>query len=145
MSNKTLHTRLITIILLLLLSIFQTVFAEGEDGAEGVVSEEAAYYELAPPFVVNLRESGKRIRFLQARIQVLAYGTKAIDQVKIHDAPIRDALITLLASKTRTDINTTKKKKELQKEALEKVQDILRQETGRKYVEGLYFTSFVIQ
>ena len=150
MLNKSLYTRplinnLATLFLFFLLSAFQVAYAEGEEGEEGMVADEAMYYELAPPFVVNLRDNGKRIRFLQARIQLLAYGSKAIDQIKTHDAPIRDALLMLLSSKKRSEINTSKEKKELQKEALEKVQDVLRQETGRKYVEGLYFTSFVIQ
>ena len=138
------HTNYVFILILTLCLALQSVYAADEEEG-GAADSDATYYELAPPFVVNLQDTGKRVRFLQARIQVLAYGKKTIDVVKTHDAPIRDALITLLSSKRRSDISTTKKKKALQEEALTKVKDVLKEETGRSHVEGLYFTNFVIQ
>ncbi len=117
------------------------VLAEDEEAE----SEEAIYFELSPPFVVNLKDSGKRIRFLQARIQVLAHSQEKIEKVKTHDAAIRDALITLLSAQSKSDINTSKKKKALQEKALKVVKEVLKAETGRAQVDGLYFTNFVTQ
>ncbi len=133
------------IFLLLLLPML--AMAEGdEEGAEGALDDEPVYYELSPPFVVNLKDTGgRRIRFLQARIQVLAYGKDKIEKVKTHDAAIRDALITLLSAQSRNDINTAKKKKALQEKALKAVKQVLKSETGREQIEGLYFTNFVVQ
>ncbi|MFK5987202.1 MAG: flagellar basal body-associated FliL family protein [Pseudomonadota bacterium] len=119
------------------------VFAADEGAEEN--SEEAIYFELSPPFVVNLNDSGKRIRFLQARIQVLAYGASKIEKVKLHDAPIRDALIMLLSAQSKNDINTSQKKKALQEKALKVVKEVLKKETGRVQIDGLYFTNFVTQ
>lgn len=124
-------------------SLPMQVLAEDEEGE--VNAEEAVYFELSPPFVVNLNDSGKRIRFLQARIQVLAYGAENIEKVKLHDAAIRDALIMLLSSQSKNDINTSQKKKVLQEKALQVVKDILQKETGKAQIEGLYFTNFVTQ
>lgn len=131
--------------------IFSLIFpvqlwaADDDAGSEAAVDEEATYYELSPPFVVNLQDSGKRIRFLQARIQVLAYGQSKVEIVKAHDAVIRDALIILLSALSKKDINTSQKKKILQSKALKVVKDILKEETGRTQIEGLYFTTFVVQ
>jgi flagellar protein FliL len=116
------------------------LMAEDEEPAD-----EATYFELSPPFVVNLQDTGKRIRFLQARIQVLTRSSASIEQVKTHDAPLRDALITLLSAQSRSDINTSQKKKALQEKALEVVKKVLKEETGKAQVEGLYFTNFVVQ
>lgn len=135
-------------LLLILLCIFVPLQLQAEDGegeGEGAVDDEAKYFELSPPFVVNLQDTGKRIRFLQARIQILAYGNKKIEIVKTHDAAVRDALITLLSAQKREDISTAKKKKALQEKALKTVQKVLKEETGRQQIEGLYFTSFVVQ
>jgi len=115
-----------------------------EDGEEGA-KDEAMYFELSPPFVVNLQDSGKRIRFLQARIQVLTRSNASVELVKTHNAPVRDALITLLSAQSRSDINTSQKKKALQEKALKTVKDVLKAETGKSQVEGLYFTNFVVQ
>lgn len=114
---------------------------EGEESA----GDEAIYYELSPPFVVNLQDKGKRIRFLQARIQVLTRSSASLELVKTHNAPVRDALITLLSAQSRTDINTSQKKKALQESALKLVKKVLKKETGEEQVEGLYFTNFVVQ
>ena len=130
--------------LILCFSVFTSFTAWAQDEAEAD-SEEAIYFELSPPFVVNLKGSGKKIRFLQARIQVLAYGQEKIEKVKTHDAAIRDALIMLLSAQTKADISTTKKKKELQEKALKAANGVLKTETGREQVEGLYFTNFVTQ
>jgi len=134
----------------LLLVIFCIVIplqlqAADDEGEEGAVDDEAKYFELSPPFVVNLQDTGKRIRFLQARIQILAYGNAKIEIVKTHDAAVRDSLITLLSAQKREDISTSKKKKALQEKALKTVQKVLKEETGRNQIEGLYFTSFVVQ
>ena len=112
---------------------------------EEAAADEATYFELSPPFVVNLQDTGKRIRFLQARIQVFARSNASIEEVKTHNAPLRDALITLLSSQSRADINTSQKKKALQEKALNLVKKVLKEETGKEQVEGLYFTNFVVQ
>ena len=65
--------------------------------------------------------------------------------MKTHNAPLRDALITLLSSQSRADINTSQKKKALQEKALNLVKKVLKEETGKEQVEGLYFTNFVVQ
>jgi len=115
------------------------------DDEEGEAKDEAMYYELSPPFVVNLQDSGKRIRFLQARIQVLTRSAASLELVKTHDAPVRDGLIKLLSAQSRSDINTSQKKKALQEKALKTVKKILKTETGKSQIEGLYFTNFVVQ
>ncbi|MFK5892483.1 MAG: flagellar basal body-associated FliL family protein [Pseudomonadota bacterium] len=138
----TLH-RLFYFLIILSFSLPVPLMAADED-AEGA-GDDAIYFELSPPFVVNLQDSGKRIRFLQARIQVLVNGKEKIEQIKTHDAPVRDALITLLSAQSRKDINTSQKKRALQEKALEVVKKVLKDETGKSQVDGLYFTNFVVQ
>lgn len=102
------------------------------------------YYELSPPFVVNLQTDERRMRFLQVRIQVL--GTpEAIEAVQLHNAPLRDIIITLLSEQTRESVNTPKKKKALQNQVQTESERVLKKLTGKKHIQGLYFTNFVIQ
>lgn len=146
--RQTKHPLFIFILLAFLLMPLGIFAEECEEGSEdpACADDAATYHELAPPFVVNLQDDGgKRLHFLQARIQVLTYGSKKIEVVKTHEPMIRDALITLLSAQSQDDMNTSSKKKKLQKKALEEVQKVLKQETGRKQIEGLYFTSFVVQ
>ena len=130
---------------LIFLSFILPMQLMAADEAEEGTGDDATYFELSPPFVVNLKDAGKRIRFLQSRIQVLVHGKDNIEHVKTHNAPVRDALITLLSAQSRKDINTSQKKKALQEKALEVVKKVLKKETGKEQVDGLYFTSFVVQ
>ncbi len=135
----TLHGILYFLFILSFIMPVQIMAADEEAG------NDAMYFELSPPFVVNLKEVGKRIHFLQARIQVLVHGKENIDHIRTHNAPVRDALIILLSAQSRKDINTSQKKKALQKKAFEGVKNMLNEETGEDVIKGLYFTNFVVQ
>ena len=131
----------VLVFLLLSLVVVNPLYAE-EDGEEAV--DDTKYYELSPPFVVNLQTKERRMRFLQVRIQIL--GTPdAIAEVQKHNAPLRDIIITLLSEQSRESVNTPKKKKALQEKIQAAVEDVLKELTGKKQIEGLYFTNFVIQ
>ena len=128
------------LLILLSFSLATSLYAEEEDNAV----DNTQYYELSPPFVVNLQTNERRMRFLQVRVQVLG-SPSAITEVQKHNAPLRDVIITSLASQTRDNINTPKKKKTLQDKIQEAAENVLKELTGKKQIEGLYFTNFVVQ
>jgi len=131
----------VQILLLILLSfaLISPLYAEEEEEVD-----DTKYYELSPPFVVNLQTTERRMRFLQVRLQVLG-DPKAIEAVQTQNAPLRDVIITALSSQTRESVNTPKKKKALQEKVQADVETVLKDLTGKKQIEGLYFTNFVIQ
>ena len=129
------------LLLILALTFITPIYAADEED-EAVDNTE--YYELSPPFVVNLKTDERRMRFLQVRIQILG-SPDAITAVTKHNAPLRDIIITGLSSQTRESINTPKKKKALQVKIQKEVETLLEELTGVPQIEGLYFTNFVIQ
>ncbi|MDX2503927.1 MAG: flagellar basal body-associated FliL family protein [Gammaproteobacteria bacterium] len=127
------------LLLILSFTLSTPLYAEDEEAVD-----DTKYYELSPPFVVNLQTDERRMRFLQVRLQVL--GTPdAIEEVKKHNAPLRDIIITSLSEQTRDSINTPKKKKALQEKVQSAAEDVLKKLTGKQQIEGLYFTNFVVQ
>lgn len=130
------------LLLLIVLSfaVITPLYAEEEEAE----ADDTKYYELSPPFVVNLQTKERRMRFLQVRLQVLG-SPAAIEAVKKHNAPLRDIIITALSAQTRESVNTPKKKKALQEKVQADVETTLKELTGEKQIEGLYFTNFVIQ
>ncbi|MCU7834289.1 MAG: flagellar basal body-associated FliL family protein [gamma proteobacterium symbiont of Taylorina sp.] len=144
MNNLTLPlNNYLKVLLLLILAVglMTPLYAADEEEEE---VDETVYFELSPPFVVNLQTKERRMRFLQVRLQVLGL-PEAIEAVKTHDAPLRDVIITALSAQTRDSVNTPKKKKALQLEIQKEVEKVLEDLTGNKQIEGLYFTNFVIQ
>ncbi len=126
-------------LILLSFTLMTPLYAEDEEEVD-----DTKYYELSPPFVVNLQTDERRMRFLQVRLQVLG-SPAAIEAVQTHNAPLRDIIITALSSQTRESVNTPRKKKDLQEKVRGDVESVLKDLTGNKQIEGLYFTNFVIQ
>lgn len=134
------HYTALVFLIVLSLMLVSPLYAEEEDSEV----DDTKYYELSPPFVVNLQTNERRMRFLQVRMQVLG-SPSAISEVQKHNAPLRDVIITSLSSQTRDTINTPKKKKALQNKVQEEVEKTLQELTGKKQIQGLYFTNFVVQ
>ena len=133
------YPRIVLLVILSFVLVSPLYAAEEEEEVD-----DTQYYELSPPFVVNLQTNERRMRFLQVRLQVLG-SPAAIEAVQKHNAPLRDVIITSLSSQTRESVNTPKKKKALQDKVQADVENILKELTGEKQIEGLYFTNFVIQ
>jgi len=135
------HYANLLVLIFLSFALFNPLYAAAEEESE---VDNTIYYELSPPFIVNLQTDERRMRFLQVRLQVL--GTpSAIEQVKTHNAPLRDVIITSLSAQTRETINTPRKKKDLQNKVQDAAEEVLEELTGNKQIEGLYFTNFVVQ
>lgn len=104
----------------------------------------AIYVSLDPPFTVNFQGSS-RARFLQVSIDLLTRDPLAESALKTHMPVIRNNLVMLFSSKTSSELATVEGKERLQQEALASIQSVLEKEIGRKGVEAVFFTSFVMQ
>lgn len=117
----------------------------GKSGpAKPELSKTAEYYTLDPSIVVNFTDD-RAIRFLQVGISLMSHDPKAIDAAKAAEPQIRNALLLLFSSQSFETLSSPKGKLELQKESLQKVQDVVKQSLGRPGIEAVYFTSFVMQ
>lgn len=135
------HYANLLVLIFLSFALFNPLYAAAEEVSE---VDDTIYYELSPAFIVNLQTDERRMRFLQVRLQVLG-SPSAIEQVKTHNAPLRDVIITSLSAQTRETINTPRKKKDLQYKVQDAAEEVLEELTGNKQIEGLYFTTFVVQ
>jgi len=139
--------------------------AANNDSAEAAmaVKENAIYTELRPTFVINFEET-KHARYLQIDLSVMSRDQKSIDLIHEHSPVIRNNIITILSGQKFLEINTKEGKKKLQEAILQSVNSTIAQELSstpspegdgekkmaadaeaNKYVEAIYFTSFVMQ
>lgn len=118
--------------------------AHEDGGKEGGAHKSAQYLSLTPSFVVNL-EDDQAMRYLQVDIELMTRDEKAVENIKQHLPRIRNTLMMLFTQQHYKDIVTREGKEKLQQQALEEVQKVLKEETGSKGIEGLYFTNFVMQ
>ena len=108
--------------------------------AEELVAEEVILNHKLDPFIVNLVDPLGR-RYLKVQIELELDNPTTIEEAKKHDSQIRDAIITLLTSKSYGDVDSPEGKVQLRQEIISRVNQFLRH--GK--AQNAYFTDFVVQ
>lgn len=106
--------------------------------------QKAIFYAFDPAFVVNIK-GARRNSFLQVKIQVMTQYPEVADALKRYEPIIRNDLLLLFSNQTYKTLRTINAKKTLQTLTKRRINKILRDRTGAGGVEGVYFTSFVMQ
>lgn len=126
---------------ILILTISNSLFAQA-GSPEALPAQ--IYLKLEPPFVINV-EDGEVIRFLQVDAELQFSDPVAQPMIEKHLPAIRHAMVMLLSGQPTKTVKTAKGKEDLRVAALKKVQKIMTDNTGKPIVEGLYFTTFIVQ
>jgi flagellar FliL protein len=141
---KKLFLPIVILVVVVLVGAGGFLFIRHRGPAKPDLSKTAQYYTLDPSIVVNFTDA-RAIRFLQVGVSLMSHDPAAIKAAQDAEPVIRNALLLLFSSQTYDEIATASGKLELQKEALQKVQDVVQQSLGRPGIEAVYFTSFVMQ
>lgn len=111
----------------------------GAAGAKEGVAGAANIYPLEP-FIVNIYD-GQELRYLKVKVELEMAGPAIKGELDVRMAPIRDAILVLLSTKTLLDIQDIQGKTQLKEEILGAVNKQL--PPGK--VVKVYFTDFVVQ
>jgi flagellar FliL protein len=123
--------------------------AEPKEGDAEKAAHEAKlppqFVTLDPPFVVNFGP-GSSVRFLQIAAQLMTRDPHMVEFLDHNTPIIRNDLLLLFGNKQPEEVSTNEGKEALRAAALEAVRKIIAAE-GQKpeALEGVYFTSFVMQ
>jgi flagellar FliL protein len=103
------------------------------------------YYKFDPAFVVNFGGEGNS-RYLQITLEVMSRKAEVIEAVKANEPAIRNDLVMLFSSQQYDVLMSPQGKDTLRQTTLESIRKAVAKEgTNPEEVEGVYFTSFVIQ
>lgn len=111
----------------------------GEKGKEGAAGAASTIAPLEP-FIVNIYD-GQEIRYLKLKVEFELANPSIKGELDAKQAPLRDAILVLLTTKTLKDIQDLQGKNQLREEILSAVGRILA--PGK--VTRVYFTDFVVQ
>lgn len=112
----------------------------GEKGKEGAAAGAASNIYPLEPFIVNIYD-GQEIRYLKLKVEFEMANAAVKTELDAKQAPLRDAILVLLTTKTLRDIQDLQGKNQLREEILSAVGRILA--PGK--VTRVYFTDFVVQ
>jgi flagellar FliL protein len=103
------------------------------------------YFKFDPAFVVNFGGEGNS-RYLQVTVQVMSRSPEVIEAVKTNEPAIRNDLVLLFSSQKYEVLMSPEGKDTLRQTTLETIRKTVAKEGAKpEAVEGVYFTSFVIQ
>jgi flagellar FliL protein len=114
--------------------------ASGEHGAakEGETAAASSSYALEP-FIVNIYD-GQEMRYLKLKVEFELSSSLAKAEIDSHLAPLRDAILILLTTKTMQEIQDLQGKNTLREQILAAAA-----KTVPGKVTKVYFTDFVVQ
>ncbi|KFZ36896.1 flagellar basal body protein FliL [Shewanella mangrovi] len=119
--------------------------ATAEDAANAATtSQEAQYVPMPRPFLFNVAGTA-RSRLVEIKVQLMVRGEENDTTLKKHIPLVEDALLTTFSGASEEKLSTQAGKDELRQVALLNVQNTLQPITGRKVVEKVLFTGFVMQ
>lgn len=103
------------------------------------------YYKFDPAFVVNFGAEGN-VRFLQITLEAMSRDPAVVEAIKSNEPAIRNDLVLLFSAQQYEALMAPEGKEKLREAALESVRKAVNAEGGKgSAIEGVYFTSFVIQ
>jgi len=118
------------------------VEAKAEGGHGEAKAGEAAAATVYPlePFIVNIYD-GQEIRYLKLKVEFELANAQVKPELDAKVAPLRDAILILLTTKTMQEIQDLQGKNQLREQILAAVGKIVA--AGK--VTKIYFTDFVVQ
>jgi len=103
------------------------------------------YYKFDPAFVVNFGAEGN-VRFLQITLEAMSRDPAVVEAIKSNEPAIRNDLVLLFSAQQYDALMAPEGKEKLREATLESVRKAINAEGGKgAAIEGVYFTSFVIQ
>ena len=110
----------------------------------GSGSDSGMYVGIPEPMIVNVL-SHDSIHFLQVTAEFKLKDANMAEVVELHMAPIKHHLMMMLSEKKFYELQSVEGKRKLREEALELIQQVLKERTGDTTIENIFFTSLMVQ
>ncbi|SHO57212.1 flagellar basal body-associated protein FliL [Vibrio quintilis] len=123
--------------------IFSTIAAfpsHAEDSKDG---PKLAYFTLEPDLTTNYFTKGKKLGYIQLRIEIMVADSKDLPTVEKHQPLIRDTIVEIMGKQTEDTIKSLSGREDLRKKLVKKLNDLLLPETGRPLIADLLFTKYI--
>jgi len=119
--------------------------AEDDEMASPDTAGSAAFFfSFYPDMLVNFTSDG-RAHYLKVSIDVMSRDEDAIKGVEEYHSIMRNNILKLFQQVQYETVKGTEGMESMQEIALQEVKRVLKQYHGNNNVEGVYFTSFVVQ
>jgi len=102
-----------------------------------------AYYGFEPQIVTNYVATKKKLGFVRISVELMVENGDNLEVVEHHSPLLRDAIIDIIGQQPEAKIKSIKGRNEIRKLCEEKVQSLLKKETGQTLIKKLLFTQWL--
>ncbi|UPQ87849.1 flagellar basal body-associated protein FliL [Vibrio sinaloensis] len=113
--------------------------------AEQEGTPQLAYFTLEPDLTTNFYTKGKKLGYIQVRIDIMVASQADLSVIERHQPLIRDAVVELLGKQTEETITSLAGREDLRKTLVEQLNATLLPETGKTIIADLLFTKYLYQ
>lgn len=104
-----------------------------------------AYFTLEPDLTTNFYTKGKKLGYVQVRIDVMVMSSEDLALVERHQPLIRNAVVEMLGQQTEETVKSLAGREDLRKNLVAHLNEILLPETGKTVIADLLFTKYLYQ
>lgn len=104
-----------------------------------------SYFTLEPEITTNFITDGRKLGFINVRIDLMVDDPSLLDMLEYHQPLIRDTIIEVLSQEDEMRIKSLAGREAIRNKCLEKVNEILLAETNQKVLSDLLFTKYLYQ
>lgn len=129
------------VMLLALLMLPVTVWANSEKKADESAGPVLEYVEMTPKFTVNLAEPKK---YLLLNVQLLVEGAEHVEKVKKHMPVLRHEMIMALSGMHAADLQTMEQREALRLKTKQLMTDLLTKLQNSDGFRDVFFSEFLV-
>jgi len=138
------HSRLLTVISILLFSISAMLSSESIAQEEASSGTSYAYIALDPDIITNYAgDNSKKLGYLRLTIEIMLDNPEHIDDIEHHMPLLRANAIAVIGGKSEQQVRSLTGREELRRDILKNFRDILNKETGSEVVKDIIFTKYL--
>ncbi|NGN99137.1 flagellar basal body-associated protein FliL [Grimontia kaedaensis] len=131
----------ITAVFALIVSLLFSLptLAEEENAAQ------FSYFTLEPEITTNFITEGRKLGFINVRVDLMVDDPSLIQMLEYHQPLIRDTIIEVLSQENEVRVKSLSGRESIRKACLDKVNEMLLAETNQKVIADLLFTKYLYQ
>ncbi len=128
----------------LLLLLTMTLFSAHSFSADDIV-DDYAYFAFEPDITTNYLTNGKDLGFIRLTMEVQVRNADDLAIVEHHAPLLRAAMVEILGEQPEERIKSMAGKMEIRDLCFEALNQLLKEETGKKLIVRLLFTKYLYQ
>ncbi|KXF82695.1 flagellar basal body-associated protein FliL [Enterovibrio coralii] len=126
-------------------AVVMTMLVSLPSSAEEENAAAFSYFTLEPEITTNFITDGRKLGFINVRVDLMVDDASLIQMLEYHQPLIRDTIIEVLSQENEVRVKSLAGREAIRKACLEKVNEMLLAETNQKVLADLLFTKYLYQ